>query len=269
MDSGSKTSETDNWHFNPFECLYLVFASRILQSLDWRTDIHSAGIELQNAETQPKMLQDETSVGTCLPATSRMKACQTTVPPRPSSDLHSTSIEDKRYNFEPAPSQILQGDSSNDIASTVQPKMPALSEHSGNTTTTTLKRHLPKSPETCPCNACVFLRDPAYFPADRKNTDSLAIASNGVAPTAPTRASPAPVPNGKPTSPMNERQMEMPQSVASTDPKIAAQQASDMRNIVRRKLTGYVGFANLPNQWHRKSVRKGFNFNVMVVGKLT
>jgi septin 7 len=38
------------------------------------------------------------------------------------------------------------------------------------------------------------------------------------------------------------------------------------KNIVRRKLTGYVGFANLPNQWHRKSVRKGFNFNVMVVG---
>ena len=32
-------------------------------------------------------------------------------------------------------------------------------------------------------------------------------------------------------------------------------------------MTGYVGFANLPNQWHRKSVRKGFNFNVMVVGE--
>ncbi|RSM03929.1 hypothetical protein CEP52_007085 [Fusarium oligoseptatum] len=43
--------------------------------------------------------------------------------------------------------------------------------------------------------------------------------------------------------------------------------AADNRNIVRRKLTGYVGFANLPNQWHRKSVRKGFNFNVMVVGE--
>lgn len=43
---------------------------------------------------------------------------------------------------------------------------------------------------------------------------------------------------------------------------------NDNRNIVRRKLTGYVGFANLPNQWHRKSVRKGFNFNVMVVGEL-
>lgn len=87
-------------------------------------------------------------------------------------------------------------------------------------------------------------------------------ATNGTTPTAPTRASPAP--NGKAISPTQE----IPQSVTSTDPKVAAQQANDMRNIVRRKLTGYVGFANLPNQWHRKSVRKGFNFNVMVVGKL-
>jgi septin 7 len=86
-------------------------------------------------------------------------------------------------------------------------------------------------------------------------------ATNGVASAAPTRASPAPQQNGKAISPQ-----EIPQSVSSTDPKVAAQQASDMRNIVRRKLTGYVGFANLPNQWHRKSVRKGFNFNVMVVG---
>jgi septin 7 len=30
---------------------------------------------------------------------------------------------------------------------------------------------------------------------------------------------------------------------------------------------GYVGFANLPNQVHRKSVRKGFQFTVMVVGE--
>lgn len=88
-------------------------------------------------------------------------------------------------------------------------------------------------------------------------------ATNGVAPAAPTRASPAPQSNGKPVSPQQEA---TPQTVSSTDPKVAAQQASDMRNIVRRKLTGYVGFANLPNQWHRKSVRKGFNFNVMVVG---
>lgn len=94
-------------------------------------------------------------------------------------------------------------------------------------------------------------------------TDILSFytATNGSAPAAPTRASPAPVPNGKSSS------SDVPTSVTSSDPKIAAQQANDMRNIVRRKLTGYVGFANLPNQWHRKSVRKGFNFNVMVVGE--
>ncbi|RXG42656.1 hypothetical protein VDGE_00736 [Verticillium dahliae] len=56
-----------------------------------------------------------------------------------------------------------------------------------------------------------------------------------------------------------------PSAAPSASP--AAQSSSDLRNIVRRKLTGYVGFANLPNQWHRKSVRKGFNFNVMVVGE--
>lgn len=101
--------------------------------------------------------------------------------------------------------------------------------------------------------------------------------SNGVAP-APVRASPAApqVPNGKPTSspgivtssnPMSSgNDSPIPQTVASRDPKAAAAAASEMRNIVRRKLTGFVGFANLPNQWHRKSVRKGFNFNVMVVG---
>ncbi|KAK9236161.1 Septin-domain-containing protein [Lipomyces kononenkoae] len=38
-------------------------------------------------------------------------------------------------------------------------------------------------------------------------------------------------------------------------------------NVIRRKLTGFVGFSNLPIQWHRKSIRNGFNFNVMVVGE--
>ena len=78
--------------------------------------------------------------------------------------------------------------------------------------------------------------------------------------------------NGVPSPPLSQSNGSpyggVPQTVSSTDPKAAAQAASDMRNVVRRKLTGYVGFANLPNQWHRKSVRKGFNFNVMVVGKL-
>jgi septin 7 len=104
-------------------------------------------------------------------------------------------------------------------------------------------------------------RDSNSTLSDQAN-DSSSTAANGATSAAPTRA-PAPVPNGKAVSPAPE----IPQSVSSADPKVAAQQASDMRNVVRRKLTGYVGFANLPNQWHRKSVRKGFNFNVMVVGE--
>lgn len=35
----------------------------------------------------------------------------------------------------------------------------------------------------------------------------------------------------------------------------------------QRKLDGYVGFANLPNQVYRKSVKKGFEFNLMVIGE--
>jgi septin 7 len=40
-------------------------------------------------------------------------------------------------------------------------------------------------------------------------------------------------------------------------------------SVIRKKLMGYVGFANLPNQVHRKSVRKGFQFTAMVVGALS
>lgn len=37
----------------------------------------------------------------------------------------------------------------------------------------------------------------------------------------------------------------------------------------KQQMGGFVGFANLPNQWHRRSVRKGFNFTAMVVGQYT
>lgn len=43
---------------------------------------------------------------------------------------------------------------------------------------------------------------------------------------------------------------------------------SGISSVIRKKLMGYVGFANLPNQVHRKSVRKGFQFTAMVVGML-
>lgn len=36
--------------------------------------------------------------------------------------------------------------------------------------------------------------------------------------------------------------------------------------VIRRQISGYVGFANLPKQWHRKSIRRGFNLNLLCVG---
>ena len=36
--------------------------------------------------------------------------------------------------------------------------------------------------------------------------------------------------------------------------------------FVNPEQSGYVGFANLPNQVHRKSVKRGFEFTLMVVG---
>ena len=131
----------------------------------------------------------------------------------------------------------------------------------------------------------------ALFGGPPSLTVGRPLASNGTGPIQGMR-SPAPpggfrtpqtpaTPNGAAPSPADRKAAEeqqhyfqqqgqasaQAQTVSSTNPKVAAQAAADNKNIVRRKLTGYVGFANLPNQWHRKSVRKGFNFNVMVVGE--
>ena len=42
-------------------------------------------------------------------------------------------------------------------------------------------------------------------------------------------------------------------------------------NVLKKKSSdtnsSYVGFANLPNQVHRKYVKKGFEFTLMVVGE--
>ncbi|SPJ78761.1 probable cell division control protein CDC3 [Fusarium torulosum] len=85
--------------------------------------------------------------------------------------------------------------------------------------------------------------------SDRRDTSSH-YSTSQAPPPSPGSESPALAPSASPVN------------VPSQPPP-----TTDNRNIVRRKLTGYVGFANLPNQWHRKSVRKGFNFNVMVVGE--
>lgn len=112
----------------------------------------------------------------------------------------------------------------------------------------------------------------------RFDDDADTIAEDIASPTPPANGTPvastgrsSPASSKTDSSPFVERSNPMgsgmAQTVSSKDPKAVAQAATDMKNVVRRKLTGYVGFANLPNQWHRKSVRKGFNFNVMVVGE--
>ncbi|XP_001992545.2 septin-1 [Drosophila grimshawi] len=42
---------------------------------------------------------------------------------------------------------------------------------------------------------------------------------------------------------------------------------ADTKGFSSIETPGYVGFANLPNQVHRKSVKKGFEFTLMVVGE--
>lgn len=37
--------------------------------------------------------------------------------------------------------------------------------------------------------------------------------------------------------------------------------------VLMHKISGYVGFANLPKQWHRKSIRRGFSLNLLCVGQ--
>ncbi|PIL31679.1 hypothetical protein GSI_06382 [Ganoderma sinense ZZ0214-1] len=54
---------------------------------------------------------------------------------------------------------------------------------------------------------------------------------------------------------------------SSVSPQPVPEQQHGLSPIIRKKLMGFVGFANLPNQVHRKSVRKGFQFTAMVVGE--
>jgi septin 7 len=57
-----------------------------------------------------------------------------------------------------------------------------------------------------------------------------------------------------------------PNGIANGSNPVLAGHNSGVSSVIRKKLMGYVGFANLPNQVHRKSVRKGFQFTAMVVG---
>ncbi|KAJ9106344.1 hypothetical protein QFC21_001490 [Naganishia friedmannii] len=55
-------------------------------------------------------------------------------------------------------------------------------------------------------------------------------------------------------------------SVRSVGNGVGGHHEVGVAEMVRKKMGSFVGFANLPNQVHRKSVRRGFQFVTMVVG---
>ncbi|KAJ2845147.1 Cell division control protein 3 [Coemansia erecta] len=44
-------------------------------------------------------------------------------------------------------------------------------------------------------------------------------------------------------------------------------QATGASGATKKKMTGYVGFSNYPNQEHRRSIKRGFSFTLMVAGE--
>lgn len=54
---------------------------------------------------------------------------------------------------------------------------------------------------------------------------------------------------------------------AGNGPENGGLSSATEATVIRRKLNGFVGFSNLPQQWHQKSIQRGFNLNVMVVGE--
>lgn len=55
-------------------------------------------------------------------------------------------------------------------------------------------------------------------------------------------------------------------SEAASAPQTVSIPPPSQPSVVRRKVTGFVGFSNLPQQWHQKCIRKGFNLNLIVAG---
>ncbi|XP_014662298.1 PREDICTED: septin-7-like isoform X3 [Priapulus caudatus] len=62
-------------------------------------------------------------------------------------------------------------------------------------------------------------------------------------------------------STMRKEDRDMREREKKEEPSAAAMQRSN------KSVDGYVGFANLPNQVYRKSVKRGFEFTLMVVGE--
>lgn len=78
----------------------------------------------------------------------------------------------------------------------------------------------------------------------------------------------------KPSEIVNDKKPQAPLIPSTPIPTQPIQVAKPLANqnhssslSKSKTLEGYVGFANLPNQVYRKSVKKGFEFNLMVIGE--
>ncbi|KAK6302417.1 hypothetical protein J4Q44_G00267720 [Coregonus suidteri] len=70
-----------------------------------------------------------------------------------------------------------------------------------------------------------------------------------------------------PSSPQNHSVFFHRQSKRLKERKMSQAEKIKQGQFTNPETPGYVGFANLPNQVHRKSVKKGFEFTLMVVGE--
>jgi len=88
--------------------------------------------------------------------------------------------------------------------------------------------------------------------------------SNGINSSPPDSTTPPPGIAAKPSPPPGDKSPNLKPEVAPKPRDISPKPEKKKKP---RQLDGYVGFANLPNQVHRKSVKKGFEFTLMVVGR--
>nr|XP_011418069.2 septin-2 isoform X2 [Crassostrea gigas] len=94
-------------------------------------------------------------------------------------------------------------------------------------------------------------------------TDTLPTEQNSMKPHPPPTAlsvGPPPQESHTVTSPVNG-------TVSPPTAPPSKVQGGSPYKFTAPEQSGYVGFANLPNQVHRKSVKKGFEFTLMVVGE--
>ncbi|KAK9451404.1 Septin-domain-containing protein [Limtongia smithiae] len=95
------------------------------------------------------------------------------------------------------------------------------------------------------------------------------VAAAAATTAAPAVASPPASPSATTTTTTAAATGASPASVSVSMPNVSTLSISSNNDphVVRRKITSYVGFSSLPMQCQRRATRRGFNFNIMLVGE--